>query len=881
MSPERALRWLLRLLPFDLRTDHGREMEQVFRAEHREARAQGRAEVIAVWWRALRDVARTAPREHAAQLGQDAGYALRMMRRSPGFTAVAVLTLALGIGVNSAIFSLVHAVLLAPLPYGDPGGLVAVWNRWDGAAAAGLSDPELLDYQERSRGLEIAAMAFWPVNLGAVGEPERLPAAAVTTNVLRVLGVRPALGRDFAPGEEQEGRGRVAILAHGLWVRRFDRDPAVVGRTIQVNGEPFEVVGVAPAGFLLPSDFRGGGTAAQMLVPLSLDRAAARNRRGGHYLQGVGRLAPGASLQAARAEMGAVVAGLVREYPDQHKQGHFGVALTSLRDDLVGPAQPVLAVLLGAVALVLLLACANLASLLLARGESRRRELAVRASLGADRFRLLRQMLTETCVLGLVGGGAGLAVAALAMKAVLALDPATLPRAQEAALSWPVLAFTLAASLGAGIAFGLLPATQVSRAAIDDVLREAGRSALGGRGRLRRALVAVQVAIALVLLVGAGLLVKSFGRLQGVASGFEPSGVLTFRTTAPPARYPGRADVTAFYARVLDEVRAVPGVRVAGAATGLPLSVQSGDWGFDIEGRASVPGSRPRADWFVVTPGYFEALEVGLRSGRRPASEDADPGAPVLFLNESAARGLFPGEDPVGRRVRLSRTTGDEQPWRTIAGVMADVRQRGLERPPRPEMYIPLPQFRHFLARTQAWNMVVVAKTTVPPRSLAGAMRAAVRRVDPEVPTANVHAMEEVVAASLSDRRRDTWLIGAFAALALAVAAVGVYGVTAYQVAQRRREIGLRVALGAERRDVVALVLAQGMRLAAGGIAIGVPAALLATGALRAILFEVTPHDATVFLAIPSLLAVVVASACALPAARAARIDAAVALRDE
>jgi predicted permease len=457
-----------------------------------------------------------------------------MMRRSPGFTAVAVVTLALGIGVNSAVFSLVHAVLLRPLPYGDPGRLVALWNRWDGNAAAGLSDPEFMDYQERSRTLQIAASAFAAVNLGAAGEPERLAAAAVTANLLPVLGVAPALGRNFLPDEEREASGHVAILTHGLWVRRFDADPSVLGRTIHVNGETFEIVGVTPAGLLLPSDFRGGG--AEMLVPLTLDRAAARNRRGGHYLQSVARLAPGVSLDAARAEMGLVVSRLIQEYPDQHKQRHFGASLVPLRTDLLGPARPVLVVLLGAVALVLLLACANLASLLLARGEARRRELAVRASLGADRFRLVRQLLTETCVLGLVGGAAGLAVAWLAMKAVLALDPASLPRAQEATLSWPVLAFTIVVSLGAGIVFGLLPATQISRVGLDEVLREAGRSSVGGRGRLRRALVAAQVAIAVILLVGAGLLVKSFARLQSTPSGFEAAGVLTFRTTAPPVR---------------------------------------------------------------------------------------------------------------------------------------------------------------------------------------------------------------------------------------------------------------------------------------------------------------------------------------------------------
>src|SRR6185295_10823579 len=348
-------------------------------------------------------------------------------------------------------------------------------------------------------------------------------------------------------------------------------------------------------------------------------------------------------------------------------------------------------------------------------------------------------------VLGLVGGAAGLAVAWLAMKAVLALDPASLPRAQEAALSWPVLAFTMVVSLGAGIVFGLLPATQISRVGLDEVLREAGRSSVGGRGRLRRSLVAARGGVSVILVVGAGLLVKGCARLQSTPSGFEPASVLTFRTTAPPARYRERADVSAFYAQLLEQVRAVPGVRVAGASTGLPLSIHSGDWSFDIAGREPDPGNRPRADWFVITPGYFDALGIRLVSGRLPAAQDDDHGLPVLFLNESAARTLFPGEDAVGRTVRLSRTTGDEQPWRTIAGVVADVRQRGLERPPRPEMYIPLPQFRHYMARSQSWSMNVVAKVTVPPLSLAGPVRAAVRRVDPEVPLASLQAMDEVV----------------------------------------------------------------------------------------------------------------------------------------
>lgn len=879
MSAERAWRLLLRLLPADLRIDHGREMEQVFHEERQEASADGRARVWRVWWRGAVDVMRTAPREHAAQLAQDAGFALRMMRRSPGFTALAVLTVALGVGANSAIFSLVHAVLLRPLPYADPAALVAVWNRWDGTPLAHLSDPEFMDYDERCPGWRMAASAPAAVSLGTDGDPERVAAAYVTADLLPVLGVAPVIGRGFLTGEGGRPPARVAILTHALWMRVFRGDASVVGRVIHVEGEPTEVVGVTPAGFLLPRDFRGG-LPAEILLPLPLDRAAPRDRRGGHYLQAVARLRPGVSIEAARAQMDRTVAQLVDTYPEEHQQGHFGVTIAPLRSDLLGPARPTLLLLVGAVALVLLLACANLASLLLARGEGRRRELAVRASLGADRFRLARQLLTETCVLGIAGGVAGLAVAGLAMKGALVLDPGTLPRAQDASLSVPVVLFTLGLSLATGILFGLLPAGQISRGAVDEALREAGRSSVGGRGRLRRALVAAQVAIAVVLLVGAGLLVKSFGQLRSVPAGFDPGAVLTFRASAPPARYPGRAEVTAFFARLLEEVRRAPGVRVAGAGSGLPLAVSSGDWGFDVEGRPVVR-PRPSADWFVVTPGYFEALGVRLLRGRLPAENDDDGGVPVLFLNETAVRTIFPGEDVLGRRLRLSRTTGPEQRWRTIAGVVADVRQRGLERPPRPEMYIPLPQFQHFMAGTQARDMSVIVKTSGPPLALAAAMRAAVRRVDAEVPAAGMRAMDEIVGASLSARRRDTWLIGAFAALALVVAMVGVYGLTAYHVAQRRREIGLRVALGAARRDIVRMVLGQGLRPVALGMGIGLPMALAAAAALRSRLFEVRPHDGSVLAGIAALLVATAALACAVPARRAARIDAAISLRDE
>ncbi|MET0554263.1 MAG: ABC transporter permease [Vicinamibacteria bacterium] len=878
MKPDR-FRWLVRLLPFDFRADYGRDMESAFREQHREAVAAGGAG--ALWRRTIADVARTAPREHLRQVAQDVRYALRAMARHRAFTAAALSTLALGIGANTAVFSLVWTVLLKPLPYAAPDRLVAVWNRWDGSPAATLSAPEYLDYAERTGSLAIAAQAPASVSLGGIGTPERVQAVAVTANLLEVLGTAPALGRNLRADEERSGNGRVALVSDALWRRRFGADPAVVGRTVSVDGEPFEIVGVLPRGFRLPIEFRLAN-AAEIVVPLELDRAASRARRGGHFLQAVARLAPGADLARARAETSALVADLARTYPEEHDQGNFGVAVQPLGPDLLGPSRPVLAVLAGAVALVLLLTCAHVAGLLLARSEGRRQELAVRAALGADRFRLVRQLLTEAAALALAGAALGLAVAAATVRATAALAPASLPRLEEAALDGPVLAFAAGTALLAALAFGALPALQISRAGVASVLGETARGGAGGRAFVRRALVASQVAIAVVLLAGAGLLLKSYARLQAMPAGFDPERTLSLRLDVPASRYPGRDEVTAFFARLLDDVRTLPGVTSAGAANGLPLAVSTGDWGFDIEGRPRA-GSRPAgaADWFTVTPGYFETLRIPLVHGRLPASADGRDAPPVIFLNRTAARQLFAGSDAIGQRLRLTRSTGAEQPWRTVAGVVGDVRHRGLERAPRPEMYLPHAQFLHFSAGVQSRALSVVVRTETEPLALGPAVRAAVARLDPEVPVAQVRTMGSVVAGSLADRRRDLALLGAFAALALALSAVGLYGLCATTVAQRSREIGVRMALGAARAQVAGLVLGESLRLAQAGLAAGLAVALLAAGALRGMLFEVAPRDAGVLAAVAALLLATSALASLAPALRAARSDPAATLRDE
>jgi putative ABC transport system permease protein len=879
---ERWFRALLRLLPFDFRADYGGEMEQVFSDQVREARATGGGRTGGRLWRqAVLEVMSIAPREHLAQVRQDARHALRAMGKQRTWSVAALVTLALGIGANTAVFGLVWAVLLKPLPYHEPDRLVAVWNRWTGSARASLSDPELLDYAERTRSLQTAAHAAGTLNLGGAGEPERLPAAFVTTNLLDVLGVAPALGRGFRQDEEREGNGRVVLLSDGLWRRRFAADPNVVGRPVTVDGEPFEVVGVLPAGFRFPTDFRGDAV-SELAVPLTLDRAAPRSKRGGHYLQAVARLGPGVTLEAAGRDLETVLGGLIREYPDQHDQGGFGVWVTPLREDLLGPARPVLLVLAGAVGLVLALTCANVAGLLLARAEGRRQELAVRAALGADRFRLARQLMTEAAVLAVGGAALGLLVAEGTLRAVVALVPATLPRLDQARLEPPVLAFTMGTAMLAALGFGALPAFQVGRLGVAQVLGEAARGSTSGRTGMRRLLVTGQVAIAVVLLVGAGLLAKSLARVRAVPAGFDAGSVLTLRLNAPESRYRDRDQVAGFFARLLADVRALPGARSAGAGSGLPLAVGTGDWSFDVQGRPIV-GTKHHgaADWFAVTPGYFESLRVRLVSGRLPSESDAGPAPPVIFLNESAARQVFPGENPLGQRLRLSRSRGDEQPWREVAGIVGDVRHRGLDLPARPEMYVPHAQFQHFSPGAQARSMSVVVRTDTPPLALAGAVRAAVRRLDPEVPVAQLAPMDAVVTGSLAERRRDVALIGAFALLALVLASVGLYGLIATSVAQRVREIGVRMALGAGRGQVAGLVLGQALRLVQWGLAVGLAAALVAGGALRDMLFEVDPRDLGVLAAVTAVLLLVGAAASLLPALRAARVDPMTALRQD
>ena len=885
MSGDRWFRKLLNLLPFDMRSDYGTEMAQVFREQRREAADRGVAGLLRVWGQTVRDILAIGPREHLNQFRQDVTYALRGMRRNVGFVTVAVITLALGIGANTAIFSVVDAVLLRPLPYGESERLVAVWNRWDGSPSASLSDPEFLDYSEQSRTMRFAAMATSSVNVsGTSGDAERVSAAAVTVPALDVLRVPLALGRIFRPEEAMPDSPTVAILSNGLWRRMFAADPGIVGRPVSLNGQPVEIVGVLPPDFYLPFEM-AAASRAEILTPLAMDPAAPRNRRGGHYLLSFARLEDGATVAAASAEMDAIVGRLAREYPDEHDQGNFGVSVRPLRSDLLGDMSTPLLILTGAVGLVLLLACANVANLMLVRGESRRAELAVRTALGASRFRMIRQLLTESCVLALTGALAGLVVAHYCQQLIVAFAGSSMPLVRSAELNQTVLVYAALLGIATGVLFGVIPALQVSRGGAQDMsgaLKAGSRGTILGRTRARRALVVCQVSLAMVLVVGAGLMIKSFALLMAAPSGFDPDRVLSMRMSLPQSRYPGRPEVAGYFKRLTEQVQTLPGVHAAGAGSGLPLAVRSGDWGFDIEGRPRNGTRFPAAaDWYVVTPGYFEALGIPLRRGRLPASSDSADAAHVIFINETTARTFFASEDPVGKRVRFSRSRGDEQPWRTIAGIVGDVRHRGLDTPAFPEVFFPYEQFQHFSRGVQARAMSLVVKSEGDPLSMVSAVRAELRRIDPEVPASQVRDMWNVRSVSVADRRLMVVLMGAFGALALVLAAVGLYGVVSYSVAQRTREMGVRMAIGASRASVLGLVVSDGLRLVAVGAGLGLIASLVLTRSMATLLYAVGPRDVSMFIVATVTLLVTGLVASYVPARRATRIDPVSALRAE
>jgi predicted permease len=802
-------------------------------------------------------------------LRQDLVYALRRLRQAPGFTLIAVATLALGIGANSAIFSVVNAVLLKPLPFEEPDRLVRVSQTWKGNSAV-YSPANFLDTAGAASSFEsLAAHDGGGFTLTEGGAPARVDGATVSASFFEVLRARPVLGRGFLAEENEPGKHRVAVLGHALWRARFGGDPGIIGRTIQIDRESYEVVGVAPPGFAYP-------VGSELWTPLQYDEQFRIESRGSWYLGVVGRLRRDVTLEGARQELAAIAARLVQQYPDDNEG--VGATVDSLHEATVRQARAGLLVLLGAVGFVLLIACVNVANLLLARVLRREAEIAVRAALGAGRARLLRQLLTEAVVLAVLGGGAGLALASVSLDALLALRPEAVPRLVEIGLDRNVLAFAATGSIATGLLFGILPALHLIRRPAASALREGGRGVLGGRGhRLRGALVVGQMAMALVLLSGAGLLLRSFAQLRRVDPGFRSEGTLAFRIALPESAYPDDEERIAFYDRLFSRIAALPGVRSVGGVTGLPLTGNNFTISFEVAGRPPVPpAEQPSMQTRIASPGYFETMGIPLRRGRRIEARDGATAAQVVVLSEAAVRQYFQDEDPLGRVLKIGLRRGPGKPGAggEVVGIVGDVKEHGLQARQPPAVYIPYEQY-------PTPSLDVVVHTSLDPGSLAAPVEACVRELDPQLPLTRVATLDEVVARSLAEPRFYAILLGAFAATALFLAALGIFGALSYAVSQRSREIGIRVALGAQPAEVLGMVLRHALTLAALGMGIGLAGALALSRAISGMLFGLSPSDPATLGGVAALLAAVALLASYIPARRATRVDPVEALRAE
>ena len=799
-----------------------------------------------------------------SELRQDVAFALRTLRKQPAFTLVAVLTLALGIGADSAIFSVVRGVLLRPLPFAEADRLVEVRTAYPNDKDYTLSAPDFMSVGTLD-GVFSGVTAYYPteVTWTGDGEPRTLSAAVVARDFFSTLGVEPALGRAFDSGEHVAGRETVAVLSHALWQSRFAGDPGVLGRTLTFAGVPHEVVGVAPAGFSMPLGTEVYGP----IVYGDTFSAATDQGRRSEFLTVIGRLAPGVSVDTARGELAALGRRLQEEFPRTNERLTF--TGYPVPERILGDVRTPLLVLLGAVGLVLLIACANVANLLLARAASREGELALRNAVGAGRGRLVRQLLTEAVVLGLAGGACGLLLAWAGTRALVAARPEGIPRLDEVGVDGTVVAFTLLLALGTALLFGLLPAFQSTRGRLAGTLKEGGRgtSSRGGQ-RLRQALIVAETALAVVLLVGAGLLVQSFLRLTSVDPGFRPDGAMTFELSLQGAAYdelPRRIEV---HRALVERLEALPGVVAAGGANVLPLDTGGAIESFDVEGREARPEELLEIRTAFVTPGYFRALGAPLLAGRPLDRRDHAEAPLVVVVNQAAVERWFDGESPLGRRMLLR---GEP---REVVGVVGDLPQLGLDRPAEPVAYYPHPQLP---GRT----LQMVVRTSGEPLALAGDVRRLVREVDSELPLAAPRPLSDVVAESVARPRFYTTLLGLFAAVALVLALVGIFGVMSYSVAQRTREIGVRIALGARRREVVAMVLRRALALAGIGLLAGLLVALAATRVMESQLFGVTATDPWTFAGVLALLAASAVAASLVPARRAAAVDPVVALRGE
>jgi putative ABC transport system permease protein len=805
---------------------------------------------------------------------QDLRQALRQMWIRPGFTALVVITLALGIGANAAIFSVLDAVLLRPLPYNRPEQLVKVWTRFTGIGQPNdqnwVSAPEFHDFTTLSHSFsELAAIESGSFNLGVKGSPQRVVGSAVSPNLFPMLGAQPMLGRNFLAEEAQPGREQEVILSYGLWQRAFAANPKAIGSTLDVDGVPMTVVGVMPAGFAYPDESEIWGPRAFTPQDLSEDS------RGNHGMEVLGRIRPGLSLAQVQSDMDRVGKTMIeqhRSYP-YDKYG-FGIILHPLLEETVGDVNTSLWVLMAAVGLVLLIACANVANLLLVRASERQQEMGVRMALGASRWRLARQLLTESVLLALAGGLAGLAVTPWALRGLIAIAATSLPRTVDTTVDGRALIVMLAVALGTGILFGLAPALQTGRARNWASIKSA-RSTEGGQSkRLRRLLVMAETALSLILLAGAGLLMRSFANILKIDPGFRPEGVLTMRIALPDAEYSKPEQVRGFYSGLLGRIQKLPGVRSAGAISLIPLGGQNGSGTLTIDSQ-SVPmeDTDPEADQRAVTPEYFQAMGISLVRGRFFDDRDADTAPPVVIVDESLAQTFWPNQDPIGRRVHHGGN-GSTAPWATVIGVVRHVRNRTLEMRSRVEVYWPLNQ-------TPSSAMTLAILTPGNPMSLAPTIQREVAAIDPELPVYRVRSMSEVMGESVARRRLALILLSVFAGLALLLASVGIYGVTSYVVTQRQQEIGLRMALGAGRGNVLRLMIGQGMGTILAGLGIGLLLALLLTRVIGGMLFAVRPADPLALGGAALLLMAVAFFAVIIPARRASRMNPMEAIRYE
>jgi putative ABC transport system permease protein len=808
---------------------------------------------------------------------QDLRYGVRTLGRYPAFTVIATLTLALGIGANAAIFSVVNAVLLRPLPWHEPDRAVMIWSRWTAFDKTWVAEGEVLDYRRRSRTLaEIGAWGEGQVNLTGDGEPERVSAASVTANLFSTLGVRPAIGRTFTAQEDLPNGPDLVVLGHALWTRRYAQDPSIVGRAIQVNGRPYQVIGIMPAGFVLPTDFENPQP-SQLWAPLRMDPASTDH--GSHGLYAAARLRPGVTVRQVSDELHAIASAMTSEglYPVQMQ---FDTVVLSLSDEVLGDVRRAIWLLFGAVAFLLLIACANVANLLLARAEGRQREIAVRAALGAGGARVVRQLLTESLALGALSAVVGLALAFAGVRFLAWWNPADIPRVGSVSLDLRVLGFTAAVALVTSVVFSIVPALRAMRVDLNDSLKDGSQSTSSGAGRqrFRSALVVVEMALAVVLLAGAGLTLRTLWSLQRVHLGFDPSNVLTMRLSLPAASYEKPEQVVQFYDRLIESVRQLPGVRLAGAVRALPLGSTIGDFGLRVEGYVPPPGTNAKGDWQIVTDGYLEAMGERVIGGRTIAAADTADSQLVALINEEMARRYWAGRDPIGGRLKIG---GDpKRPWVTVVGIVADVRHNGIVGEVKEKFYVPHPQW-HLSVGNPIRSMTLVVKAGQDPAGLAGPIRQRIRELDANLPVADVRPMAAVVGATLSTPRFTGILLGTFACLALILSAIGIYGVLSYVVSRRTREIGIRVAIGAQRSQVIALVLRSGVLLALAGVAIGVAAAAWASRLMSGLLHDVRPGDPATLAAVGALLSVVAIVASLVPAWRAARVDPVVVLKGE